>query len=99
VVRHHQIEVAAGALVFPGRRVEEDDKAIAGRIAPEMPHGHYRIAGIRETFSPRFWPPRICPRWRELPANGSPFNRPAPCSMARNWEGWSRPSLLGWAMN
>lgn len=50
VVRHHQIEFAAGALVFPGGRVEEDDKAIAGRIAPDMPHGHFRIAGIRETF-------------------------------------------------
>ena len=50
VVRHHQIEFAAGALVFPGGRVEEDDKAIAGRVAPDLPHAHYRIAGIRETF-------------------------------------------------
>lgn len=50
VVRHHQIEFAAGALVFPGGRVEEDDRAIAERIAPGMERGHYRIAGIRETF-------------------------------------------------
>jgi 8-oxo-dGTP pyrophosphatase MutT (NUDIX family) len=50
VVRHHQIEFAAGALVFPGGRVEEDDKAIAARVAPGMHNAHYRIAGIRETF-------------------------------------------------
>jgi 8-oxo-dGTP pyrophosphatase MutT (NUDIX family) len=50
VVRHQQIEFASGALVFPGGRVEEGDKAIAAAAAPELPHAHFRIAGIRETF-------------------------------------------------
>ncbi|MBX9698254.1 MAG: NUDIX domain-containing protein [Acetobacteraceae bacterium] len=50
VVRHHQIEFASGALVFPGGRVEEGDQAIAARVAPALPGGSFRIAGIRETF-------------------------------------------------
>lgn len=50
VVRHQQIEFASGALVFPGGRVEEDDVAIAAAVAPDLPHAHFRIAGIRETF-------------------------------------------------
>lgn len=57
VVRHHEIDFAAGALVFPGGRVEESDHAFAGR--PEdcpNPDGvsaeslAFRIAAIRETF-------------------------------------------------
>ncbi len=51
-VRHHAIEFASGALVFPGGRVEDSDHAIAareglhdGRLAPG-----FFIAGIRETF-------------------------------------------------
>ncbi|TDG26623.1 NUDIX hydrolase [Paracraurococcus ruber] len=46
VVRHREIEFAGGALVFPGGRVEEDDKTLAG---PD-PLDAFRIAGIRETF-------------------------------------------------
>lgn len=46
VVRHREIEFAGGALVFPGGRVEEDDKALGG---PD-PLDAFRIAGIRETF-------------------------------------------------
>jgi 8-oxo-dGTP pyrophosphatase MutT (NUDIX family) len=57
VVRHHEIDFAAGALVFPGGRVEEADHAFAAR--PEdcpNPGGipaealAFRIAAIRETF-------------------------------------------------
>jgi len=51
-VRHHAIEFASGALVFPGGRVEDSDHAIAareglhdGRLAPG-----FFVAGIRETF-------------------------------------------------
>jgi 8-oxo-dGTP pyrophosphatase MutT (NUDIX family) len=51
-VRHHAIEFASGALVFPGGRVEDSDHAIAAHfgtphsgVAPGFP-----IAGIRETF-------------------------------------------------
>ncbi|TCZ65362.1 NUDIX hydrolase [Roseicella aquatilis] len=46
VVRHREIEFAGGALVFPGGRVEEDDRRLGG---PDPLDG-YRIAGIRETF-------------------------------------------------
>jgi 8-oxo-dGTP pyrophosphatase MutT (NUDIX family) len=57
VVRHHAIDFAAGALVFPGGRVEEADHEVAAR--PEdcpNPDGldvdamAFRIAAIRETF-------------------------------------------------
>ncbi len=46
VVRHREIDVAGGALVFPGGRVEEADGALAG----DDPLGAFRVAGIRETF-------------------------------------------------
>jgi 8-oxo-dGTP pyrophosphatase MutT (NUDIX family) len=55
VVRHHAIDFAAGALVFPGGRVEEADHDIAGGDCPN-PDGldtealAFRIAAIRETF-------------------------------------------------
>jgi 8-oxo-dGTP pyrophosphatase MutT (NUDIX family) len=57
VVRHHEIDFAAGALVFPGGRVEDSDHVFAAR--PEdcpNPDGlstealAFRIAAIRETF-------------------------------------------------
>ncbi|HEX2940905.1 MAG TPA: hypothetical protein VHO91_07640 [Rhodopila sp.] len=54
VVRHHEIAFAAGALVFPGGRVEDADRHLAARIGhagtandASMP---FRIAAIRETF-------------------------------------------------
>jgi 8-oxo-dGTP pyrophosphatase MutT (NUDIX family) len=55
VVRHHAIEFAAGALVFPGGRVEESDYDLAATGCPN-PDGldtealAYRVAAIRETF-------------------------------------------------
>src|ERR1700749_1912571 len=57
MVRHHQIEFNSGALVFPGGRVDANDKEIAAH--PELYSGGggldadtlgFRIAGIRETF-------------------------------------------------
>jgi 8-oxo-dGTP pyrophosphatase MutT (NUDIX family) len=55
-VRHHAIEFASGALVFPGGRVEDSDHDIAAR-AGLRPGTHddrvargFFIAGIRETF-------------------------------------------------
>jgi 8-oxo-dGTP pyrophosphatase MutT (NUDIX family) len=54
VVRHHQIDFAGGALVFPGGRVEDADHAMAAALPPQcaldpaiLP---FRIAAIRETF-------------------------------------------------
>lgn len=41
---------AAGALVFPGGRVEEDDHLLALRLAPDLEHAAARIAAIRETI-------------------------------------------------
>jgi 8-oxo-dGTP pyrophosphatase MutT (NUDIX family) len=57
LVRHHAIDFASGALVFPGGRVEEDDFALAVNVAlcPD-PNGlgaealAFRLAAIRETF-------------------------------------------------
>ena len=46
VVRHRQIDFASGALVFPGGRVEESDKALAGGDAATA----FRVAAIRETW-------------------------------------------------
>ncbi|MBR1223156.1 NUDIX hydrolase [Bradyrhizobium sp. U87765 SZCCT0131] len=57
VVRHHEIDFASGALVFPGGSVEPGDRDIAGR--PELWSGGdgidpdllaLRIGGVRETF-------------------------------------------------
>jgi 8-oxo-dGTP pyrophosphatase MutT (NUDIX family) len=54
VVRHHQIDFASGALVFPGGRVEDADHALAARLEPRLaidpPTLPFRIAAIRETF-------------------------------------------------
>jgi 8-oxo-dGTP pyrophosphatase MutT (NUDIX family) len=60
VVRHHAIDFASGALVFPGGRVEEADYALAAQLLdrpepdepdePETTALAFRIAAIRETF-------------------------------------------------
>ena len=46
VVRHHKIEFASGALVFPGGKVEPEDRALAG----DDVDGIARVAAIRETY-------------------------------------------------
>lgn len=46
VVRHHEIDFASGALVFPGGRVETSDAVLAGGD----PAGAFRVAAIRETW-------------------------------------------------
>jgi 8-oxo-dGTP pyrophosphatase MutT (NUDIX family) len=46
VVRHHQIDFASGALVFPGGRVEPADAVIAGGDEA----GAFRVAAVRETW-------------------------------------------------
>ena len=57
VVRHHAIDFASGALVFPGGRVDENDFSLAGNpdLCPnpagiETEAMAFRIAAIRETF-------------------------------------------------
>ncbi len=55
VVRHHEIDFASGALVFPGGRMEEADATLARAGGPfpddleERARG-FRIAAIREAF-------------------------------------------------
>jgi 8-oxo-dGTP pyrophosphatase MutT (NUDIX family) len=57
VVRHHAIDFASGALVFPGGRVDDNDFALARKAALcPNPDGldaeamAFRLAAIRETF-------------------------------------------------
>ncbi len=51
VVRHHAIDFASGALVFPGGRVEDSDHAHAAAIgAKDVATMAFRLAAIRETF-------------------------------------------------
>lgn len=57
VVRHHEIDFAGGALVFPGGRVEDTDHEFAARPGDcPCPDGvpadqlGFRVAAIRETF-------------------------------------------------
>jgi 8-oxo-dGTP pyrophosphatase MutT (NUDIX family) len=50
VVRHRQIEFAAGALVFPGGRVEEADAEIATGLGASDAFAAFRVAAIREVF-------------------------------------------------
>jgi 8-oxo-dGTP pyrophosphatase MutT (NUDIX family) len=46
VVRHHAIDFASGALVFPGGRVEDSDRVLAERLGGTA----FQLAAIRETF-------------------------------------------------
>jgi len=56
MVRHHAIDFATGALVFPGGRVEDSDFALAkdATLCPSLGIDAismgYRLAAIRETF-------------------------------------------------
>ncbi|MCK8785698.1 NUDIX domain-containing protein [Roseomonas sp. NAR14] len=51
VVRHRAIEFASGALVFPGGRVENGDRAVAEAAGlADLDSATLRIAAIRETF-------------------------------------------------
>jgi 8-oxo-dGTP pyrophosphatase MutT (NUDIX family) len=49
VVRHHEIDFASGALVFPGGRVEAADVELAALLLGD-PAQAARIAAIREAF-------------------------------------------------
>lgn len=49
VIRHHAIDFASGAAVFPGGRVEEADRAIAARMSSSETDV-FRVAAVREAF-------------------------------------------------
>jgi 8-oxo-dGTP pyrophosphatase MutT (NUDIX family) len=51
VVRHHQIDFASGALVFPGGRLEAADAELAASLgAAADPLAPFIVAAIREAF-------------------------------------------------
>jgi 8-oxo-dGTP pyrophosphatase MutT (NUDIX family) len=54
VVRHHEIDFASGALVFPGGKVDADDASEAwsglAATAPASPNRSFLVAAGRETF-------------------------------------------------
>jgi 8-oxo-dGTP pyrophosphatase MutT (NUDIX family) len=72
---------AAGALVFPGGRIEADDHASARRFAPELEDGAARIAAVRETIEETGIAAAVSPapdantlaQMREELAGGTPF--------------------------
>ncbi len=50
VVRHHEIDFASGALVFPGGRMEPADLELAAALGDDDPALGLRIAAMREAF-------------------------------------------------
>jgi 8-oxo-dGTP pyrophosphatase MutT (NUDIX family) len=50
VRRHHQIDFAGGALVFPGGKVAPEDVELGQTLAPDDALAAFRVAAIRELF-------------------------------------------------
>jgi len=50
VVRHHEIEFASGALVFPGGRVEPGDQTIAEALGGDVVATAVGVPAVRESF-------------------------------------------------
>jgi 8-oxo-dGTP pyrophosphatase MutT (NUDIX family) len=51
IVRHHEIDFASGALVFPGGRLEAADAELAASLgAAAGPFAPFKVAAIREAF-------------------------------------------------
>lgn len=50
VVRHHEIDFASGALVFPGGRVDPGDAEIAMGLGAAAHATPFHVAAVRETF-------------------------------------------------
>src|SRR5918994_7011198 len=58
--RTGQMAFAAGALVFPGGRIDAEDREAAARFA-DVPDAAARIAAIRETFEETGIAPAVVP--------------------------------------
>ena len=79
--RTQHMAFAAGALVFPGGRIDPDDYALADRLAPGLEHAAARIAAIRETveetgIAPALRPPpdaAVIAQLRQELEEGVPF--------------------------
>ncbi|HEU0134883.1 MAG TPA: NUDIX domain-containing protein [Allosphingosinicella sp.] len=75
--RSETMAFAAGALVFPGGRIDPEDEAMAGRF-PDLPDAAARIAAIRETIEETGVAPALRPApdsaaLRSAMAGGRPF--------------------------
>jgi 8-oxo-dGTP pyrophosphatase MutT (NUDIX family) len=75
--RAETMAFAAGALVFPGGRIDPEDHALAKRF-PDFPDAAARIAAIRETIEETGIAPALRPEpdaasLREAMAEGRPF--------------------------
>ena len=81
--RSQRMAFAAGALVFPGGRIDPDDHAAAARSAPDHEDAPARIAAIRETIEETGIAPALSPApdaetaraLRSGLAAGTPFPR------------------------
>jgi 8-oxo-dGTP pyrophosphatase MutT (NUDIX family) len=77
--RAQTMAFAAGALVFPGGRIEADDHASAALFAPQIEDGAARVAAIRETVEETGIAPALHPAptepdaLRQRLAVGEPF--------------------------
>jgi len=76
--RSAQMAFAAGALVFPGGRIDAGDHEAAARLAPGLADGAARIAAIRETIeetgvAPALTGPVDAPALRREIAGGADF--------------------------
>ncbi|HEX8583775.1 MAG TPA: NUDIX hydrolase [Allosphingosinicella sp.] len=76
--RAHTMAFAAGALVFPGGRIEADDHASAALFAPHLEDGAARVAAIRETVEETGIAPALSPAQeprvlRQRLSAGEPF--------------------------
>lgn len=60
--RSANMAFAAGALVFPGGRIDPDDHALAERIGGGLEHAAARIAAIRETIEETGIAPALRPK-------------------------------------
>jgi len=81
IERAKTMAFAAGALVFPGGRIDEDDHILAARIGGGIEDAAARIAAIRETIEETGLAPALArsadaatiARLREAMAGGAPF--------------------------
>jgi 8-oxo-dGTP pyrophosphatase MutT (NUDIX family) len=80
--RTRNMAFAAGALVFPGGRIDPDDEALAERIGDGTEHAAARVAAIRETIEETGLAPAVVPapdaatasQLRQELEEGTPFS-------------------------
>ena len=80
--RAHTMAFAAGALVFPGGRIDPDDEALAEHVGAHAEHSAARIAAIRETIEETGLAPALQPvpsrqviaQLRQELEEGTPFS-------------------------